>query len=284
MVEARYHLSGQLLTRARHLHGEVSAMCHEHGTLTADDVHRVRVMTKELRALWQLLKPLDMPQGDGADKDLAHAAATLAAARDATVIPATLRDLARHAPRKSERHLFTDALQCLFPDPQPVEVEVPPSLLETMAADARRWHSIQADIDDQALITKGVRRSWRKIRNRILTAMDSDGVRQWHALRKWVKYLSIQMALLEQAGLKSPLSLADSRRLARDLGHLHDVHVLIRYVDAHRDAFSDDDAGYCLHLLRNHEARMLDACRSHAAHLTQIKPRQLRKTLLEQLS
>ena len=284
MVEARHHLSGHLVTHARHLHGEAAAMCHAEGTLTDGDVLRLRVISKELRALWQLLRPLDIAQSKNAASTLAEAAASLAGARDATVVAETLAALSQKAPRKSERQVFSDACKRLFPETEPAEIAVPAQLLDGLESDAARWKSVPANIDDRALVSKGLRRSWRKTRNRLLEAIDSDALEQWHALRKWVKYLTIQLELLEQAGLHSLLPVADTRRLARDLGRLHDIHVLIRHVDGHRAAFaSDEEAGYCLHLLRNHEARMLDKCRTHAAHLTQVKPGRLRKHLLKQL-
>ncbi|MGB1221553.1 MAG: CHAD domain-containing protein [Alcanivoracaceae bacterium] len=284
MVEATHYLSAHLVTRARHLHGEAAAMCHKHGTLAPEDVHRLRVITKELRALWQLLRPLQIAQCEGADHNLATTAALLASARDGAVIADTLDYLSRQSPRKSERQVFRDAYQRLFADLELADVVVEPGLLEGLADDEKRWPSIQLDLDDRELIDRGLRRSWRKIRNRLLEAMDSDALPRWHALRKWIKYLGFELALLEQAGLRSPLSLSDTRQLGRDLGHLHDIHILIGHVDEHRHAFpGDDDAAFCLHLLRNHEARMLDKCRSHATHLTRIKPGFLRKALLQQL-
>ena len=254
-------------------------------TLSPAQVHKLRVTCKELRGLWQLVRGLREKQANRGNQRLGAASRSLGTARDQHVMVETLATLIRQSKRKSEKQALEAAHQCLFAsEEKPSPLPTPDDLKETFKEDLEAWRSLKLDGEDQALVDIGLRRSWRKIRNRILQALDSDRLEDWHALRKWVKYLGYQLAWLEQCGLDSPLPTRQMQDFGRDLGGLHDLHVLINHVRDHTDSFPDPEAAaFCKHLLRRHEAQRLEHCALAAVHLTQIKPGRLSRQILAQL-
>lgn len=272
-------LSAALLARAERLDGDAIALAST-PALDADSIHAIRLASKELRALWQLLrKALPGPAAE-ASTALAAAAATLSATRDSQVLAPTLQRQIRQSRRQTERHILENAFACLALDDEPVTTAVPAGLAAAFNDDRQRWAANAEHIRGSALIDEGLRRSWRKTRERLLDAMDADKVSLWHDARTRVKYLFFQSQLLADAGLRSPLDPGALKRLSRDLGRLHDLHLLIGAVDARRGQFaSADDAGFCLHVLRHREAALQAACSRDASHLTQVKPAQLVRTL-----
>ena len=285
MSAARSSLSDALVARARRL-DQAALKILEAPRLNPQQVHRVRVTSKELRGLWQLVRGLREKTADQASNRLAAAARTLGGARDRHVMEATLIQLARESRRSSEQQALEQARQCLFPaageDPG---VAAPEQVRQAFADDLADWRALRIKGGDEALLDQGLRRSWRKIRNRILKALDSDRLEDWHALRKWIKYLGYQLQWLERCGLESPLPAARMQEFGRDLGRLHDLHVLISHVRDQVEQFPDRDAaGYCLHLLRRHEGAQLQHCAVSAVHLTQIKPGELSRQLQAQIS
>lgn len=285
MTIADSTLGAAMLARAAHLHQHSQTQLRR-PALTPDDVHQIRVASKELRAFWQMLKPLSPECAAQGIRVLTQAASLLGQARDEHVMQETLARLARRSRRRSDQAVYRQAMESLFSgqaDSNPVPT--PAGLGALFQEDAQLWETCAAPVDDLALIEKGLRRSWRKIRNRMLTALDSDQLRDWHALRKWIKYLGYQLQLVETQGLTSPLPAEQIRGFGKDLGRLHDLHVLIEHVRGHSDRFTDEEAAaYCLHLLRKQEAARLQHCALSAVHLTQVKPGQLSRALVGQVT
>ena len=81
----------KLLRHVEGLHQQCGLVFARRVQLTPSDVHYLRVSVKELRALWQVLKPfLAKGQADTASRQIGKAAKQLAAARDQHVQLKTL--------------------------------------------------------------------------------------------------------------------------------------------------------------------------------------------------
>src|SRR5690606_27322081 len=92
--------------------------------------------------------------------------------------------------------------------------------------DKQRWQSLELVVDSNMLLAEGYGRLYRKAHRLTRTALRSDDIQHWHALRKWVKYLSLALAPYDQSAKLEELS-DDLTRLGKKLGRLHDLDRLL---------------------------------------------------------
>jgi hypothetical protein len=267
---------------ALHVHEDVSAMLSAGPILEEDSVHGLRVAAKEIRALWQLLKPLlDDTRAEQAITELRDAAATLSEARDQFVIIETLKTLSDKARSRDTRDALLDALAQLgahWPEDQSRAANSR-QLQDAWHHDLQRWQTLSIDISREALLQEGYGRLYRKARKLTHSACEADSIEQWHALRKWVKYLALTLPLSGNRKKTAALT-ADVTRLGKKLGKLHDLDRLLHALSALDWSRSHaEQHGYVCHEIHRHISRILGDCQSQAMALFDEPPPRFVKLL-----
>lgn len=196
------------------------------------DVHRLRVVGKTLRATWQLLVPaLGRAAVRPMEQAVRDAARRLSGPREAHVLRRTIGRLVR-------RHgAAVDALDGALPATQAMAVllelvaerwpqtQAPPALAEPMAAMLRAQFDAVARLPEDLpglVLVEGVVRSYRHARRAGRRAIAEGDDEAWHRCRRWVKYELYQLRLLD--GRRRPGR--RSRRLERFGDRLGDFHDL----------------------------------------------------------
>jgi len=193
-----------------------------------ESIHEIRVATKRLRALWQLVRPVIEPQiARSADDRLRDAARLLAAARDAHVLADLLTQL-----RDTEEALYQgtfDRAATLLDDDFNLDeqaADLRSALLAAIDDDRESWRSLVLP-DNRSLIEHGLGRAYRKTRRRAETAARTESHLDSHSWRRWVKYLRYQIeALVAAAPDEMERRAEELRALGRVLGQRNDLAVL----------------------------------------------------------
>lgn len=260
----------RLREHALQVHEDASAMLADEAPLPADCVHGLRVASKELRALWQLLKPLlDDTRADSAITSLRDAAASLSEARDRYVMLATADTLIRKTRNEEARQALSLLQQRLQASAPEASIEVMPSLAlqDIWHQDQQRWQQLELSVETQDVIREGYGRLYRKGRRLLIRALDRGDIQDWHSLRKWVKYLALTLPLL---GKKRKLETLNERtsQLGRYLGKLHDLDRLAIEIPALSQPTDDpEQIAYASHLVHRELSRVLTDCESLASKL-----------------
>ena len=219
--------SKRVIDRAGALHATCAPDLVEQTRLAPVDVHRLRVSVKELRALWQVLKPfLPGGQADAASRDIARAAKLLAGARDQFVRVKTLDKLMRKTGEEDRQSLGHAREQLVALQPESAEEAlVTAEIVSLFAQDRERWRRLDVACGRRELIDYGYGRLYRRGRKRFQRAVESGEDEDWHRLRRWTKYLALALPLVADKGgtQKAAKRLA---RLAEKLGDLHDLDEL----------------------------------------------------------
>jgi len=260
----------RLRKHALQVHEDATAMLTGDGPLEADCIHGLRVASKELRALWQLLKPLlDDTRADTAITSLRDAAASLSEARDRYVMLTTVNTLIRKTRNEDACQALTLLQQRLQTNNPEASTEVTPSLAlhDAWRQDQQRWQQLDVSVSDQDLLRDGYGRLYRKGRRLVIRALDRGDIQDWHSLRKWVKYLALTLPLL---GKKRKLETLNERtsQLGRYLGKLHDLDRLAIEIPALVQPDDDpEQIAYATHLVHRELSRVLTDCESLASKL-----------------
>lgn len=261
---------------ALRVHEGVASMLGTDTELAEDAIHDLRVATKELRALWQLLKPLlDDPRAEQAIADLGKAAATLSAARDRHASRETLKHLCQRQRGKHAQKALGRALYLLQTTGSEKSTGTVASrqLRANWAEDYQRWATLDAEIDADELFSSGYGRLYRKAHRLHARASNNNDTRLWHKLRKWVKYLALALPLAG-AGPGLEAMYADFRRLADRLGRLHDLEKLLLDLTALEWPADDNEhASRVRELLRHEIHAAVEDCGTMANVVFARKPR-----------
>ncbi|MCC1497100.1 CHAD domain-containing protein [Alcanivorax sp. 1008] len=266
-----------LVQHALQVHDDVSEMLADDEILGDDVIHGIRVASKELRALWQVIKPLlDDNRAKQSINELRDAAATLSEARDRYVIIQTLERLCQKAPSKDARKALTATLDKLCSQKQEADrgTATAAQLHECWQQDRQRWQSLDISVDSNILLAEGYGRLYRKAHRLTRTALRSDDIQHWHALRKWTKYLSLTLPVYAQSAKLERLT-DDITRLGKKLGRLHDLDRLLLAVN--ELDWTDDDperGAYVSHLVRREIGNVVSQCSKLAKALFNDEPRQ----------
>lgn len=230
----------RLRQRAGSLAGEaielLSAASGAEPALSAEAVHRLRVISKSLRAAWQLLAPtLGREAFRGPERELRDAARMLAGPRDAHVLQRTVTRLVRRhgdrvrvapdaLPAPEAMELLCDLVRERFPEEE--TACDPRSLRVVFTHQARAIDGWLSQPDEHWLVA-GLLRSYRRAlgagrraQDRHLAAQARDEA--WHRCRRWVKYELYQLELLSARSRPG----RRRRRLAKfgdRLGRFHDL-------------------------------------------------------------
>jgi CHAD domain-containing protein len=193
-----------------------------------ESVHQIRVSSKILRALWQLVRPVIEPQiARNANERLRELAHSLAGARDAEVMANLMAEL-READEPLYRASFDRAAK-LFVEPDDLAdhaAELRPAMLAAIDGDRDDWRQLVLP-DDHSLIEHGLGRTYRKTRRRAETAGRTKVHPDLHRWRRWVKYLRYQLeSLFELPPSGIAERVEDLKALGTVLGQRNDLAVL----------------------------------------------------------
>ncbi len=234
------HVSGEIFgriaARALDVHLQVSALLDQ-SELSAEDIHRVRVAAKELRAWWQVCTPWLGSEAEVATRALRDAAKTLSSARDTHVLLETLNTIAEEHGDTPFRDSVYDTISR---ERSHVQTELGDSLIDECRAafirDQEQWETVDARSrsalntstkKSTTLANAGLVRIYRKGRRLAKQAIAKRGGEHWHELRKWVKYLGFVLPLLG-SGKRVRRAIARCVQFGKTLGELHDLEQLAR--------------------------------------------------------
>jgi hypothetical protein len=257
------------------VHEDVRDMLSREGPLEEDCVHGLRVASKELRALWQLLKPLIADDSAReALTSLRDMAAGLSEARDQYVVLDTLQVLCSKARSRDAREALESALARLHAHIPEADLQVASSaeLRDGWQRDLQRWQSLTTELATAELHNEGVGRLYRKARRLAITATRNDDIQLWHALRKWVKYLTLTLPVSADDKAQARLG-PDLARLGKKLGKLHDLDRLLLALSEMEWRDDEDQLGYVNHEIRREISRLLSDCSKLSSRLFEPTPR-----------
>jgi CHAD domain-containing protein len=252
-----------------------------------DRVHDARVTTKKLRAYSLLLRPAT---GEAAFRalqaPLREASQALSTHRDLDVAATTL-DLLGNRVGKRRRPLFRDAarkIAKLSQNPKWLHGKRH-ALAQLERALASASEELAASTLRQRgwpLLGPGYALTYRQCRKRFRRFRESGQPEAAHALRKRVKSLGFQVALLEAA---NPDAIARLRAELKDLGHqlglLHDCTVLVELIDskALRRRIPAADRKKIRAAARDWEAKLTRECQPLAEQLFASTPEEFTSQL-----
>lgn len=269
--------------------------CHRHATAAIDatseiadeTIHALRVQTKRLRAYWELLHPVvGKSSVKSATQSLRQTASRFGDARDHHVMVTLLGKLAGKAKKPNVQSALADALKAIV-ESTPSSVESLPSrdeVIQTWRRDQDRWERLRVDADDSPhrnrKARKGLQRIFKKARNLHQRAVAESEIEHWHALRKWVKYLSMTVPLCGDDPATT-IAAKEWARLGKSLGKLHDHDELAKRIAGlgtdHIDASQSARAVRSITAKRD---RLCVQCDMHARRLLAQRPGPFAKTLI----
>jgi len=199
-------------------------------TLDPEAIHDIRVLMKRLRGLLRLYAVAGQrAEADQLNPVLRDTAKAFAGQRDAHVLADTLSQCALNASKSVAARLLAirDDLQR---DAAAVEAQPDVTALrQALVRTQEQWNAWFADQDDQRLLgalARHYRRNRRQGRE-ALRLRDQEVLHDW---RKRVKYLHYQLCALPDASLHHDDLLQRTRKLGSLLGKVHDLDVLVDYL------------------------------------------------------
>lgn len=225
-------------------------------------VHELRRISKRLRSLWRLVRPLAAEKSREADKSLRNAARLLSPHRDAHIVRKTLRRIERNVKTDFERKAvarIAEAMKSLVD--QKVAPRLPgiqwSKISKTLRQEAERWKALQEQGEGDW--REGVVQTYRKARRLAGRAFADKRPEGFHSWRKWVKYFSIQLDALAENGLEVDLNLQKkAARLAERLGNYHDLDNVRQMAREHLETVADFRAMRCFYqVVRRMESRAI---------------------------
>lgn len=199
-------------------------------TLDADAIHDIRVLMKRLRGLLRLYAVAGQRAEAGQlNPVLRDVAKAFAGQRDAHVLADTLSQCARNAGKSVAPRLLA-IRDDLRRDEAAIAVEPDVAALQQALVWAQeQWNAWFVDQDDESLLDALARhyRRNRKQGREALRLRDREVLHDW---RKRVKYLHYQLCALPDAEARFDGLLQRTRKLGSLLGKVHDLDVLVDYL------------------------------------------------------
>jgi CHAD domain-containing protein len=199
-------------------------------------IHRVRTVSKRLRAYLQLLRP-SLPKGKyrRTNQRLAALARTFSSEREAGVLKKTMQKLLPRLAGGYRSYLAGPGLRRVTQvagknsrsaKPLPEKLRAAEKVLAAMVEGILGESGLES-LGADALV-QGVVATYRRACKRMRQAKKTGQAERFHAWRKFVKYLYYQLDLLCRRGGPPALAgfRAQLRRLEQDLGQMHDYVVL----------------------------------------------------------
>lgn len=184
-----------------------------------ENIHKIRISLKQLRASWQLLRAaVQRPDYRSATKRLRDAGRLLSPTRDKSVVNQYLVEYVEIPDGDGVEPATT------FLDWERINTHI--------RTEVEVWQTLTVEFKDRKLVSKGVRHTYRRARKLGRAACKTSAkAEQRHNWRKSVKYLYYQLALLQKCGTKVQMrtyTLLDL--LGAALGREHDLEVVQRHV------------------------------------------------------
>lgn len=247
-------------------------------------IHEARKAFRRVRALLRLVRD---PLGDTvyraenvALRDLGR---LIGGARDATVMVETVIGMSTLYGDVLQPGAFDTLRANLLERDKLVQRRVSGSRVDEVLAGLRAirgrfaaWPARHALEDDFAMIEGGLRRVYRRGRNRMADAYEQETAEAFHLWRKRVRYLRFQMTLLEGMwpGLQRGI-VTDLAFLAEALGAEHDLAELHRLLEEEPEMLPDEGARHVLQgLLIANRTRLQKAAHPVGARLYGERPKE----------
>jgi CHAD domain-containing protein len=246
-----------------------------------EDLHRVRVTIKRLRALLRLIRPvISRTIFEEENERLKKAARRLSPYRDAAVFRKTLKDLAPPRCDRKTRKAFDLVLRDMSPRREVrsrfcmAREHGMQSALKDLKNAAGSIRDLLIAAEDWPAIEAGLRREYRITRNWMSRSLSRDDDDEFHAWRIRTKYLFYQLQIIEPAW---PTHLARMikrlKRLEDRLGADHDLIVLKRLLVSTPEEHGGRQAvKTVMRLLRRRSQRLRKNCATLGRSLLSEKP------------
>jgi CHAD domain-containing protein len=200
-------------------------------SLTAEDVHRLRVAIKQARAWLKLCRAVT---GTSTAyhllvENLRALSAGLAGQRDREVVLQTLAGLARKYPGKKAQQLIEELRRQLAHHQAPTGTAASLAMVVTQTRQGLQEFTQQPI--PPAIQLAVIKRTFAKMCKSGARALDSQSCPQLHAWRKQVKTLGYQLAMLSVATAPLKKSIARLNKLGSKLGDIHDLCMLTAMVE-----------------------------------------------------
>jgi len=234
------------------------------GLLSEEEVHRLRVSVKRLRALWQLVRRA-APEAEytEARPRLKTIHAALAAARDVSVIVETLERLAIKAESDRVRDAVLEFAAAFGGDLPPTVLAIPIGRVsECFQEESRAWREIELNAEHDDLLIAGYVHGYRSGRRLGKRALHDGDWRALHRWRRWVKFSLHQLDVINPGlGEVNRARRWYLDRLGDTLGVHNDCAMLLERLDDFRIRRRERD---CI----SHELETrIDSTRARAAKL-----------------
>jgi len=223
-----------LVRVASELIGRAVSRIESGGKNRAEDLHQVRLAVKRLRASLRLIRPvIGKAFFRRENRHLKRIADRLSLFRDVVVSRQRLLSLAGDHSTKQERKVFALFLGQIAkqgPESGQFREQCERAMHEAAGAlkeAADDFQNMLIPAEEWEAIGPGLRKSYRRARNRMLRAAQRDTEEAFHEWRKDVKYLYYQLQLVRPAcpGRLGPMA-RQLNRLEEKLGEEHDFMVL----------------------------------------------------------
>ena len=192
-----------------------------------EGIHELRLVTKRLRALWQLHRPIDQTGVTiRANDRLRDAAKLLATARDDFVLHELLAELAEESTVHQKEYTEAATLPLASSQKHDPTEQDRETLLAVLASDREDWDAIDPPGPDE-LLGRGLARTYTKAQRKGDRALNSQELDHFHEWRKWAKYLRYQLEPLAATDRPAIRDYHDDlKRLTSVLGRRNDLYNL----------------------------------------------------------
>ncbi len=235
--------------------------------LSAESVHRQRILIKQLRSYQQLIRPLlPVRSINYANLRIKKVGMILSGRRDRDVLMKTHQKLLKKTKNKKtikSLKALEDLLNEIREESpatipwskirQPVKIEI-----GFWNRQLTKWAS-----DSDEKLIQGLSATYSRARKRFKSAYEDKDRNRYHDWRKWSKFLLYQLHFFSQhGGPKSRKQLTALTKLGKLLGIHQDLQIYRKYihqVSAHD--FSSDQLARCDVLIRQREKALESQCK-----------------------
>lgn len=206
--------------------------------LSGEEIHRFRVLTKRLRAVWRMVEPVDgVVGGEEARDDLRQLAKNFGGARDGDVILELARRYVDEREMSSESG-FLPWMESRIREHFQIDANaghVDSWSEEAVARAIEYWSSQREHLEMRRSFMRGIGRTEERFRRRVKKALKTDRAEDWHRCRRWAKYLYFQYATLaEMANDEISKPIKGLRVFTSQLGKRNDLANLKSVIQVER--------------------------------------------------
>jgi len=200
----------------------------------AEGIHELRVITKRLRAYWQLIRfGVDDETFKQANQRLRTTAKCLASARDQHVLIDSLSMIATQLQDEQCQRLKTIIEERTTVDIKSESDNIDwQSVLSNFQLEYEIWQALPCMQISNQQIQNGLHKTYMySFKWAEKSIQHKTSVKKHHEWRKWVKHLFYQLKLLKQCGLHiAKTNLKTLEQLGDVLGQEHDFSILANFL------------------------------------------------------